>query len=114
MVRQTAAVACGAFCTSPASIDRIVDMGLGEIPGAELGRLRRTLIALMSGTDQDAAAHAREVITKRTKAILGGDAPIDARARAALMAADAGATDVEPVLIEIAGGSGPLILRVTA
>jgi HEAT repeat protein len=114
MVRQTAAVACGALCTSPAAIDRIVDMGLGDMPAAELGRLRLTLVQLMAGEDHGAAAHAREVIGKRAKAILGGDAPVDARARAALIAADGGATDVEPMLVEVAGGSGTLILRLAA
>jgi len=114
MVRQTAAVACGALCTSPAAIDRIVDMGLGDMPAVELGRLQLTLVQLMAGEDQAAAAYAREVIRKRTKPILGGEASVDARTRAALIAADGGATDVEPVLVEIAGGSGPLILRLAA
>jgi HEAT repeat protein len=114
MVSHTAALACGALCTKPASIDRIVDLGLGAIPDTELGRLRGTLMALHAGPDPAAAAHARDTVRRRTAAVLGGAASLDARTRAALLAADAGATDVEPVLLEAAARAESAALRMAA
>ncbi len=114
MVRQTAAFACGALCTSPAAIDRIVAMGLGEVSEAELGRLRTTLARLLAASDAATANHVREEVEHRTRPMLTETTPIDARGRAALLAADAGIANVEPVLVDVARGSGNLMLRLAA
>ena len=115
MVSQTAAIACGALCTSPAAIDRIVDMAVREVPAVELGRIRATLGRLLASADQAAATHAREAIVARTAPILAAaDAPLDLRTRAALIAADAGVADVEPVLLAAARDSTDPALRTAA
>jgi HEAT repeat protein len=113
-VSQTAALACGKLCTSPAAIDRIVDMGLKGVIDSDLGRLRTTLLALLNGSDQDAAAHTREAIRSRTAPILVSNAPLDVRARAALIAADAGLPNVEPVITTAAATSENAVIRSAA
>lgn len=114
MASQTAALACGSLCTSPAAIDRIVDMGIDGVSDTDLGRLRGTLKQLLTGPDQAAATHARETIRQRTAPILAGDAPIERKTRAALMAADTGGPDVEPVLMTAAARSNSVVLRASA
>jgi HEAT repeat protein len=114
MVRRTAAVACGAVCTSPAAIDRIVELGLRDVPDVELGRVRASLARLMDGSDHDAAGYARETVRARTAPLLAADAPTDLQARAALLAADVGAPDVERPLLAVAAGSKNLALRAAA
>ena len=114
VVSQSAALACGALCTSPAAIDRIVALGLGPIASTDLGRLRGTLVRVLEGSDAKAAAYARATIDARTREILDGSGSIEMRARAALLAADAGATDVEPTLVAAAGTSTDVALRLAA
>ena len=115
MVSHTAAIACGTVCASPAAIDRIVDIGLREVPDVDLGRIRVTLVRLLKGTDQTAATRTREAIVTRTAPILAAaDAPPDLRTRAALMAADAGVPDLEPVLLAAARDPKNAVLRAAA
>jgi HEAT repeat protein len=114
MVSHTAAVACGALCTSPEAIDHLIELGLRGIPEVELGRLRTTLARLLAGEDAAAAARVRDGIRARTAPVLAGAGPIDARARAALLAADAGVPDVEPVLVVAATDAGSTLLRLAA
>jgi len=113
-VSQTAAVACGALCTSPAAIDRIIEIGIHDVPDAEVVRIRTTLSALFTGPDKAAAAHAREAVRTRTAPILAGDGPLALRTRAALFAADDGVPDVEPVLLAAAADPGNVVLRAAA
>jgi HEAT repeat protein len=114
MVRRTAAYACGGLCTSLPAIDRLVELGLGDIPDAELGRLRITLTQLLASPEQSAAIHVREAIQHQTFKILREDGPLDLRARAALIAGDAGSNDVEPVLVTVARDSKSVMLRLAA
>lgn len=114
MVRQTAAFACGPLCTSPDAVDRLVDLALGEVPDAELGRIRSTLVRIATGPDQAAAARVRDVVGRRTTAMRAPEESLERRTRAALIAADVGATDAEPVLIEAARGTTSLMLRLAA
>jgi HEAT repeat protein len=114
MVSRTAAMACGALCTSPDAIDRIVGMGLDGVSDVELPRIRATLTRLLGGADETAAAHARETIRSRTAPILTTEGPLDPKVRAALIAADAGLPDVEPVLLAAAAESKSPPLRAAA
>ena len=79
-----------------------------------MGRIRSTLVSLLNGKDQAAAAHAREAIQSRTAPILAGQESLELRTRAALFAADAGLPDVEPVLIAAAAQSTSPALRAAA
>jgi HEAT repeat protein len=114
MVAQTAAIACGALCTTPAAIDTIIDMALRDMADVELGRVRVSIGRLLAGPDQAAATHARETIQRRTAPILASTAPLEARTRAALLAADAGVPDVEPVLLAAARDGENGMLRIAA
>jgi HEAT repeat protein len=113
MVSQTAAVACGALCTSPASIERIVALGLEGMPAHELDRLRATLGQLLARTD-DVGERTRSIVRARTDAILASGGSVDARTRAALLAADAGRDDVESILLVGVRDAGSVALRVAA
>lgn len=113
VVSQTAALACGALCTSPSAIDRLVELGLRGVPDTDFARLRSTLVSLLRIPDQAAATHTRERIRSETATVFGGTTAPDLRARAALLAADAGATDVEPEIAVAATGNNPT-LRLTA
>jgi len=113
MVRQTAAVACGAVCTSPESIERIVEVGLGDLPDNELGRLRGTLGQLLARTDE-VGTRTRQIVRARTEAVLAAGGSLDAGTRAALLAADAGRDDVEAILLDATRSAGSIALRVAA
>jgi HEAT repeat protein len=114
MVSQTAGVACGALCTSPAAVGRLVDLALDEVSDADLGRMRASLRRLLAGQDQAASVRARNLIRTRTAVILGAAGPIERRVRAAFLAADAGAEDVEAVIIEALRDSTSVTLRAEA
>jgi HEAT repeat protein len=114
MVSQTAAIACGALCTSPAAIDRIVEIALDAIPDGEVARIRSSLGRVAGGTDPAAASHAREAVRSRTSAILAGGAPLERKTRAALLAADFGLPDMEPTLVAAAAGTTSAPLRAAA
>lgn len=109
---QTAGTACGARCTSSAAIDRILTMALDTVPTADFPRVRGTLHRILDGSDRPAADHARAAIRERTAARLDADQPADRRARAALLAADAGIDDIEPVLAATVNSSAAVFLRV--
>jgi hypothetical protein len=93
------------------AIDRIVALALNGIPDVEIGRVRTSLVHLMNGADQAAADRTRETVRTRTAPILAGDGPLDVRARAALLAADAGVPDAERTLLVVVAESKNVVLR---
>ena len=98
LVSHTAAVVCGALCTTPAAIDRMIDIALGALPDVELLRMRGCVARLLESHDAAAVRHAHDRLLERTAIILASSESIDRRARAALFAMQAGASDAEPVL----------------
>jgi HEAT repeat protein len=113
-VRQTAAVACGARCTSIAAVDRMIDIALGDFPETDLPRMRASLARLLAGTDRDAAGHARTRLVERTTPMLEAAGPLDTRARAALFATLVEAPASEAVLVETVRESKNVGLRTAA
>jgi hypothetical protein len=69
---------------------------------------------LLASGDAVVATRARDAIRARTAPVLAGAGPIDERARAALLAADAGVPDVEPVLVVAATDARNTLLRLAA
>ena len=79
----------------------------------ELDRLRATLGRLLARTD-DVGERTRSIVRTRTEAVLASGGSVDARTRAALLAADAGRDDVEPILLVGVRDAGSVALRVAA
>ena len=50
---------CATSSVGVRSIDRIVELGLRDVPDVELGRVRASLARLMDASDHDAAGYAR-------------------------------------------------------
>lgn len=112
---QTAGATCGARCTSGAAIDRILTMALDTTPAANFARVRATLRRILDGSDQAATDYARSAIRTRTADRLAPDQPPDRRARAALLAADAGIADMETVIAAtVTSSPAHVYLRVEA
>lgn len=114
MVGETAAVACGALCTSRTAIDRMLGIALETIPEADLPRVRASLGRLLGGPDHEAARYAHDRIVARTSAILTGAAPLEVRARAAMIAMQADVPGTEPILVEAVRRSSDTTLRTAA
>jgi HEAT repeat protein len=99
MASGTAAVVCGGICTTPAAIDRLVEIALGPLPEAELSRMRGSFARLLDG-DPAAASHARECLRARAPEALDPSRPLLERARIAMFAMQAGVAGMEPVLVD--------------
>jgi HEAT repeat protein len=114
LVSQTAAVACGALCTTPAAIDRMIDVALESLPDTDLPRMRASLGRLLAGPDREAARYAHDRLVARTAAILASAAPLDARGRAAIFAMQVDVPGMEPTLVEVVRSARSTMLRTAA
>jgi HEAT repeat protein len=114
VVTETAAIACGGICTSPAAIDRMLEIAFGSLPDAEVSRMRAGFARTLSGGDHEAAQHARTSIEARATAVLASDAPLDHRVRGAIFGSVADVPGSEALLAEASRTLASTVLRTAA
>jgi HEAT repeat protein len=114
VVVQAAAAACGVLCRSPAALRRLVELALSSETTSGALAARNGLRVILAGSDTDRNAALREVLDELAVPLLQADAPAMQRARAALLAADAGDRQAIPWLVEAVKMEDAPLLRLQA
>jgi HEAT repeat protein len=114
VVVQAAAAACGVLCRSPAALRRLVEVALSSETTAGALAARNGIRVILAGSDTDQNAALREVLIELAVPLLQADAPAMQRARAALLAADAGDSRAIPWLVEAVKMEEAPLLRLQA
>jgi HEAT repeat protein len=114
VVVQAAAAACGGLCRSPAALRRLVELALSFETTFGALAARNGLRVILAGSDTERNAALREVLEELAIPLLQADAPAMQRARAALLAADAGDRRAIPWLVEAVRIEDAPLLRLQA
>jgi HEAT repeat protein len=114
VVVQAAAAACGVLCRSPAALRRLVELALSSETTSGALAARNGLRVMLADPDTNRNAALREVLNELVVPLLQADAPALQRARAALLAADAGDRRAIPWLVEAVKMKEAPLLRLQA
>lgn len=115
LVRVAAIQLCATLCSSPAALDRLVQIAISD-QQPRTGGWARLSLAMMINQDAKSAraTDARAAVERRARPLLGATSSLEARARAALLIAELGDRAAAPVLVQAVRDEGARPYRLHA